>query len=177
MSIFAERINKLDYLASHDQLTNILNRNGFYDRFNHLIETIDSETTFTFLMYDFDDFKDINDHYGHLGGDQVLKVSSKIVSEFLPQDALFCRFGGEEFLVFIPNISLSESLNLAEEMRKLIENQNLIYQDKSIKTTASIGLYNCSKSVDSNLDSLIEKADKALYRSKKDGKNKVSSFD
>jgi diguanylate cyclase (GGDEF)-like protein len=177
MSIFAERINKLDFLASHDQLTNTLNRNGFYDRFNHFIENIDVDSAFTFLMYDFDDFKDVNDYFGHLGGDLVLKETSKLISEFLPSDSLLCRFGGEEFLIFIPHITLLESLDLAEKMRVLIENQNLIYQGKTIKTSISIGIYNCTKSIDSNLDSLIEKADKALYKSKKEGKNKVSTFD
>lgn len=177
ISIFAERINKLDYLASHDQLTNVLNRNGFYDHFNRLISKLEIDSQISLIMYDFDDFKDINDRFGHLGGDLVLNETSRLVTEILPKESVYCRFGGEEFLIFIPNISLSDSVELSEKIRKIIETKNIVYQNQSIKVRISVGLYNGVKSSDLNLENLIEKADIALYKSKNEGKNKVSIVD
>jgi len=177
MSIFADKLNKLDYQAKHDSLTDTFNRNGFIEEFNQRLHILNNEDgLFSLLMYDFDDFKGVNDQYGHLAGDLVLKETSQLIFNSLPKDAILCRYGGEEFLVFIPNISLSDSLTYAYHIRDLIEKHPITYQDKLINVQISVGLYNSTKLKVESLENLIEKADKALYESKRTGKNKVSSY-
>jgi len=177
MSIFADRLNKLDYLATHDSLTSALNRTAFYEKIDRYFEAItNNDETFAMIIFDFDDFKSINDRYGHLAGDLVLIDISKIVTESLPNGSLLCRFGGEEFIIFIPDISQTASLEYAEKLRVMIENHSLKYNDNIINVQVSVGLCVSSKINDINLENLIDKADKALYQSKRTGKNKVSLF-
>ena len=177
MSIFADRLNKLDYLATHDSLTNTLNRTAFYEKINQYFDRIDNiNETYAIIIFDFDDFKSINDQYGHLAGDFVLTETLKKVSDSLPKDSLICRFGGEEFLIFIQDILLSNVIDYAENLRLLIENLIMNYKEYTINVQVSIGLCSSSKAIDYNIESLIEKADRALYQSKRTGKNKVSLF-
>jgi diguanylate cyclase (GGDEF)-like protein len=169
-----ETINtQLEKLATTDALTQVHNRYFF-------MECIDAEvkrfyryhSVFSLIMFDLDYFKQINDKYGHQKGDEVLITVSRLVESSLRDtDALF-RFGGEEFMVILPETDLNEAYEIADRMRLLVEENDFGLQ---IKTTISIGVV-AFKDGDT-VDSIISKVDTLLYHSKDEGRNSISKVD
>ncbi len=175
MTSYVERITKLDYEASHDSLTDILNRRAFFMKIEtYLKDSNNTNTPFSIIMFDIDDFKAVNDQYGHLAGDQVLISLSRIVEKLLPNNALFCRFGGEEFLIFIINLSEDDTFRLAENIRKIVEISNFEFESNIIKIKTSLGISHTIIKPDVDVYNSIKKADEALYISKHRGKNQVT---
>ena len=125
------------------------------------------------LMFDLDHFKSINDNQGHLAGDHVLKVIAEILKDSFRKNDVTGRYGGEEFVAIIPEIRPEDAMNVAEKLRHRIETENFVYNDKKIPVTVSIGV---SLVIDSSeaVDSIIQRADDALYVSKESGRNKVT---
>ena len=123
-------------------------------------------------MFDIDYFKSINDQYGHPVGDEVLKEFSKIILKIIPKNAVAIRYGGEEFLVITPNMNLNECKNLAEKIRKSVEEKLKI---KEMKKTVTISGGVCEFNKNMNKNSLIKKADENLYIAKNNGRNKIVS--
>ncbi|MBZ9609274.1 diguanylate cyclase [Clostridium estertheticum] len=168
---------KAKKLACIDSLTNLYNRRSFFelanisfDKAKLLLQPI------SFIMIDIDDFKKINDSLGHHTGDLVLKRLSKICLENLSENHVLGRFGGEEFIILLPNTSFEGAEIIGENLRSAIENNPLIIRTSdSIPITSSLGVATLTPTVQ-NLDYLCIAADKAMYRAKALGKNKVVSI-
>lgn len=124
------------------------------------------------MMLDLDLFKLLNDTYGHLGGDKVLVETSTVINDILRMGDLFGRYGGEEFAVILPNTTLEGAKNVAERIRKAIENHAIDYQEAKINVTVSIGVA-VMDAHDTRYEDLISRADIALYKAKHLGRNQV----
>jgi len=127
---------------------------------------------YAFLIIDVDHFKAVNDTYGHLVGDLALKrVANTLVHELRHSDVC-ARFGGEEFIVFLPYTDLANAMLTAEKLRCAIEAQLIEFDGGTLRLTASCGV--CS--MDMTLDEMVAKADEALYQAKRSGRNRVVAF-
>lgn len=167
---------KVQDLTITDSLTAVLNRRYWQERFAQEIDrSIKFKLKFSFFMVDIDRFKEINDQYGHLVGDAVLKEVSKRLRENTRQIDLVCRYGGEEFSVVLIETDKAQALVVAERIRKLCEEKYIKVYDETIRVTVSIGISNFPEDFDTQ-DSLVEKADSALYKAKQDGRNKVCVY-
>lgn len=153
-----------------DTLTKLNNRKSYNKKIDELIALNNRyDAPFSMLMYDIDDFKSINDTYGHNIGDEVLmKMSEKIKSILRENDHIF-RIGGEEFVILFPETTLEDANKVACKIKDAVENQEII-NNKTI--TISIGLAQAQKN--ETEDSLFQRVDKLLYHSKRTGKNRVS---
>ncbi|WP_332673516.1 sensor domain-containing diguanylate cyclase [Aromatoleum sp.] len=170
----ARLIDELSRAATHDSLTGIFNRRLADSalkseisrslRFNHAM---------TVALFDLDRFKQINDTFGHACGDRVLQAVAKKVAAGLREIDVFCRWGGEEFLVVLPETTLDNAAIWAERTRALIAAEPVIGPgDERIEVTASFGLATLQRSAP-EADDLITRADHALYRAKQNGRNLV----
>lgn len=177
-----KRISYIERDSITDHMTGIYNRKYLEERLIH--ETRRAQRynlPFAFLLLDIDRFKSINDTYGHLIGDEVLKSLGRLLSKEVRSTDIVARYGGEEIAVLVFHTPIEEALNFAERLRQVIEMSVMVPADKlnkrpAIMITVSIGLsgiYN--KAIEPNV--LIEHADKALYRAKKEGRNRVVAFD
>ncbi|MCX7694315.1 MAG: GGDEF domain-containing protein [Caloramator sp.] len=153
-----------------DKLTGAYNRK-YMDK---IFEELDKYKNYSIAMFDMDNFKYINDKYGHLVGDKVLQEFSKTILAIKKRDFILFRYGGEEFLLFMPDTSKEESVAFCEEVRKRIENIKI--EGLECKLTVSGGLYFC-ENVKEDINLSINKADEALYISKNTGKNKCTVWD
>lgn len=174
---YMEKIEKLDYQASHNELTKILNRRAFHERVQHFLE--DKETkgvSFSMIMIDLDDFKNVNDSYGHAIGDQVLTEMVSLINTVLPEKNLFSRYGGEEFLIMLPSCDAKTAGSISESIRIIVLNNDFVYGDIRIRIQISLGVYNYQQGDTGDVYDFIKYADEALYLSKRTGKNKVSTF-
>lgn len=167
---------KLEYaeiLASIDPLTKIYNRYKFYEECNNLINLYNRYgTIFSLIMFDIDNFKRINDTFGHIAGDNVLKEIAFLVSKTIRSTDILFRWGGDEFIILLPNTNLNGSFISAEKIRHMIENSN--FDDKKNKIgriTCSFGVSTVKKGFD--CDQLTKRIDEAMYNAKKSGKNRV----
>ncbi len=158
---------KLEHLNVTDTLTGIGNRRYFHQkmeeeitrakRYNHVL---------SILMFDIDYFKKVNDTYGHNVGDEVLKEYSKLISLHLRECDIFCRIGGEEFIVMLPHVDLKDAQKIAEKLRKLVESNKEV-----IPITMSFGVVEYIKGEE--IEFIFKRVDDALYRAKDSGRNIV----
>ncbi|MCX8164608.1 MAG: diguanylate cyclase [Aquificaceae bacterium] len=161
------RERKLTLLATRDQLTGILNRHALIQNLEHLLAQAQRyRTTFSLIIFDIDNFKSINDNYGHLVGDKVLKDVVRTAKKNIRKSDIFGRWGGEEFIMIFP--MTSDPYTPAEKIRRALEEYGL--QSKR-NVTASFGgtVYREGDTI----DDIIARADIALYQAKAEGKNKV----
>lgn len=160
----------LDRLANTDKLTQIYNRVKFDKEIKNQIDFAKKNSlSLALIMFDIDHFKKINDTYGHDKGDFVLKELTALIKNHIRQDDIFARWGGEEFMVLVPNATKNSIYKMAENLRKVIEKHNF----SPIKqVTSSFGI-TILKSSD-NVDSFIKRVDLALYKSKDGGRNIVT---
>ena len=173
--ILEQKNRELETLASTDMLTGIRSRRNFFDIAEQYILTAKRENKpLAFVMLDIDFFKKVNDTYGHMCGDEVLKNLTKIVSANLRKSDIFGRIGGEEFAIMLNNVDKNGALNVAQKIRKEISNNILELKGIKINITASLGLAMLEH--EDTLDSLYNRADKALYTSKQNGRNRVTEF-
>ncbi|WP_051261883.1 GGDEF domain-containing protein [Desulfovibrio inopinatus] len=159
-------------LRDYDTLTGVFNRRKLFDIANVLVGncSVPDEKT-SVAIFDIDDFKVINDRYGHLVGDRAIRHIIDIIRSLLRKTDVLGRFGGDEFIMILPGSSLREALNAIERIRNSIESTPLLL-DESIKITISVGLTEyCDR--DHTFDDAIVRADTALYKAKKLGKNKI----
>jgi diguanylate cyclase (GGDEF)-like protein len=166
---------ELERLAMTDSLTQLLVRRAIMQIAEAEFErTKRDDLDVSILMIDIDKFKRINDVYGHLVGDAVIRFVANVVSESLrPYDAAG-RYGGEEFIVMLPNTGLSEALTVANRIRTAVENTHVPTEKGLLPVTASIGVASLGDE-DGNLTCLIERADQALLNAKNSGRNCVHS--
>ncbi len=165
-------VKKLENVASHDSLTGLLNRRELERYINsEMLRSKRYGNRFSLIVCDVDNFKKLNDVYGHQFGDTVLKMISNIFKNSTRVQEYICRWGGEEFLIVLPETKLEGALIVAERLRKKIEEEKIIFGKEELVITASFGVgeFDVSKTVEQN----IEAVDKAMYRAKKTGKNCV----
>jgi len=161
--------------ATYDQLTGLFNRRAIMDMFNREISRASRETSpIGVLMVDVDHFKKINDNYGHPAGDIVLKEAANRMKDSVRTYDSVGRFGGEEFLVILPKCGMNEVMIVAERLKKSISNQNFDLNNESIKVTISIGATNIiPDSIKIDQDFIIQLVDTALYKAKKNGRDRI----
>lgn len=164
------RVKELEKLALLDNLTQLANRNYIEKEIkNRFEEKKRINVPFGVLFMDIDDFKIVNDSYGHYVGDDVLKfVAKTFIANARPFD-LYGRWGGEEFIGIIRNINGKDLEFLGNRLRSLIENSYMIHENKKLFVTVSIGATLVNENDD--IDTLIKRADTLLYKSKAEGKN------
>ncbi len=171
-----ERKNsELEILATQDALTGCLNRRAFFERFDvHWRTAHTNGTPLSCIMIDNDHFKNVNDTYGHHIGDEVLRRVSKAIREMHEDHGLVCRYGGEEFCVVFPNMTLQEAIDEAERTRKAIEAIKF-EEPAELKLTASLGVSEL-RFDPADPQELINQADACLYVAKREGRNRVISY-
>ncbi len=164
---------KFELQANIDPLTLIYNRYKFLEIACMEIEKFRRYgRPLSIILFDLDLFKKVNDNYGHATGDYVLKTVAQIINQNKRNSDLFARWGGEEFVLLLPETSLQEALAVAERLRKSLSDYDF---DKCHQVTASFGVVEI-ESCDESLDALIEKVDQALYKAKNNGRNRVEKY-
>ena len=178
-----EEVVQLRELAYKDELTALYNRHGFKEesakficevkgylenpsrRKNFLVKS------FSLMIFDIDNFKKINDTYGHQAGDAILKLVSKIIKERVREIDMVARWGGEEIIVGLVGSEEDHAYKIADDIRKKIEEAIVDWEGKTIKFTVSGGVAGFAEVKD--FDGLFKKSDEALYKAKQTGKNKI----
>jgi diguanylate cyclase (GGDEF)-like protein len=161
----------IEKIAITDELTELFNRRHIILRFEEEFEKFKRlNTRVSCIMADIDNFKEINDSYGHLTGDQVLKVISARMRDKVRAYDILGRYGGEEFLIILPETGLEEARGLAERIRTSVKEELI----GKTPVTLSLGVV-CVQSSDRSVDDIIRRADENLYKAKKGGKDRVSS--
>ncbi|MCB0272679.1 MAG: diguanylate cyclase [Bdellovibrionales bacterium] len=173
-SNFEHKYHKELYrLATIDGLTQILNKNFFQAK---LVEEFSRAKRYgrelSFILMDLDHFHKLNNTYGHLAGDFILRNVASLISRNLRKEDFFGRYGGEEFAILLPEIKIDNAMLLAEKLRSIVEHANFTYEGDRISVTTSIGVSTVTESI-ANETELVKKADDALYDAKAKGRNKV----
>jgi diguanylate cyclase (GGDEF)-like protein len=168
-------------LALMDILTGLYNRRYLYEKIHDLVDSaLRDNVTITCVLMDIDDFKIINDKYGHIEGDIVLKKMSSHIKGFFKQSDVVVRYGGDEILVLLYDINKENVLRIAEKLRKTVEKKFVLnYGGDTVKLTVSIGISSVDikdKSDKDILNYLVDEADKLLYIAKSNGKNRVEIY-
>jgi len=169
----AGMFQKIKSMAMNDQLTGLNNRAFFYESGVKILDIARrSQQPVAIAMIDIDNFKSINDTYGHEVGDQALIHVAHTMRDALRKSDLLVRFGGEEFVILLPNCPHNEAVKLMQKVCDKVANSPLkISEETTLNITVSIGV----TSIVAEVDSMIEKADKYMYVAKKSGKNRVYS--
>ena len=167
LSLIGDYENKLKDAALTDKLTGLYNRHYMIGK---LEETAKSDGSFFLAMADIDDFKKINDNYGHNAGDYILENVSRIMNDTCSGSAI-ARWGGEEFLILTPGSVDDGGFDLIEKLRARVEGETFLFEGKTIKVTITSGLADCTNG--STLDKWVSEADGKLYLGKTSGKNRV----
>lgn len=169
---------ELTRLATRDSLTGCLNRRAFMaDTDLRFAEAVNGGTEICCIMCDIDHFKQVNDRYGHAGGDHVIQGAAKALSRGIRTGDLLGRYGGEEFCLILPGASLEQTMEIAQRLRADVEANlgNALRQSPAVTITMSFGVAHLQGGVESP-SALIDLADQALYHSKKNGRNRVTSW-
>lgn len=163
---------KLEKLADFDELTNIPNRRKFNEDFERLFSLHQRDgRPISLLFLDIDNFKSINDNIGHHAGDEVLRKTSKILRKNTRKTDLLARWGGEEFIIALINTNINDAFDISQKIREAIAQDQELKNITSYSVTASFGLTACSNT--DSVDSIISRADDAMYQAKQSGKNRV----
>jgi len=164
---------ELELLASTDPLTKLPNRRQLFDRLqSELARYKRNGSTFCIMMVDLDYFKRINDGFGHAAGDAVLKAFGEMALSSIRGGELIARFGGEEFVVLLPETELPIALKAAERLRHSLESMEIPINNHTLKVTASIGVTAVADN-DQSIEDVVKRADSAVYIAKENGRNRV----
>ncbi|WP_345980047.1 sensor domain-containing diguanylate cyclase [Sulfurimonas sp. HSL3-2] len=162
---------ELERLATTDALTECYNRYSIMKQIKEEINRIKrNEEPLSIIMYDFDNFKQINDNFGHEMGDYVLKESTQVVSQVIREIDKIGRYGGEEFLILLPFSNLSNALEVAERVKDAVASHQFKDLDQ---VTISLGVVEYNN--DESLESFLKRVDEKMYQSKHSGRNTISS--
>ncbi|MDX1692179.1 MAG: GGDEF domain-containing protein [Ketobacteraceae bacterium] len=171
------REDKIRELSRRDGLTNVWNRRYLMEIFEREVQVAKrNRAPISFIMIDLDHFKKINDEYGHKMGDRALECAAAVLKNALRTTDSLGRYGGEEFAVVLPDCSITAAREVAERCREAVEATTVEYNGCAIQLTASVGATTVIDPADVGIDTIIERADQALYKSKGAGRNRVSFF-
>lgn len=166
---------QIQRLAAIDPLTNLFNRRFGMTRLkDEYARSIRTNIPLGIIILDLDNFKKVNDNYGHLGGDKVLVTTAKLIKKNAREGDIVIRYGGEEFLMILPGASLENTYNLAEKIRRNIEDSVISYGDFKIKVTSSFGITSIPEKDYSDEVEVLSAVDEALYLSKENGRNQTT---
>jgi len=170
--------DELKLLASTDSMTNLYNRRYFSKTSKHILDLAKRNSTdLSIIMFDLDNFKKINDIYGHTIGDSVIVAFANILKTHQRTSDIICRFGGEEFIVLLPETNLKGASVVAEKIRVELESTKiLIESDRYIQLTVSAGVTDIRVSEEVDIEASITRSDKALYMAKNSGRNKICLY-
>jgi two-component system cell cycle response regulator len=168
--------------AYHEEIYQMTIKDGLTTVYNkrYFLEALEKEMSraqrygrdLAMLIFDLDHFKKVNDTYGHLAGDYVLQILARLISTRARREEVFCRYGGEEFAILLPETSKTGAMELAEQIRGLVENHTFIFEGEEIDVTISIGVaINSSQTMTTH--EFIKKADEQLYKAKAADRNCV----
>lgn len=179
VSLIIEKLRlfgEIQRLSITDSLTGLFNRRFFYDALDREIERVKRYASlFSIILIDIDDFKKINDVYGHLVGDKVLAGIAEIMKKLLRKSDIISRYGGEEFIVLLPNTPKEESFSIAMRLKQEIA-ETLFEVDNCVcSVTISGGITSCPDDF-IDADRLLSAADKSMYKAKAMGKNRIVVF-
>lgn len=168
--------NKLKILSEKDGLTGVANRRLYDEMIPKLWDqAIDTNESLSMMIVDIDNFKDFNDHYGHMTGDEVIKkVASLLLDGRRNEEDFVARYGGDEFIMLLPNCNLDEANLLASKLQNELHSINESFNIKK-DVTISIGISTTHPNLHKAIDNFVSLADLQLYASKESGKNKISS--
>jgi len=158
--------------SNTDDLTGVLNRRGLFKALRPLAYLAQrTEIKAGVLIIDIDDFKEVNDHHGHQKGDEVIAMVARVLAENVRASDVVGRYGGEEFLVFLPDIDMKSLAAVGEKLRSKVEEKT----SDLVRVTVSVGaaVSDFSREVETDLDGLVKAADENMYRAKLAGKNRV----
>ncbi|MHC5112208.1 MAG: bifunctional diguanylate cyclase/phosphodiesterase [Planctomycetota bacterium] len=171
-----EQNKELTYLATRDSLTGCLNRRAFSDRFKQLFEaSSDDGSELSCMMVDLDHFKAVNDNFGHAVGDEVIIMLAEVLKANTRREDLVGRYGGEEFCLVLPGMSIDQAYNVAERIRLRIKDESSKRYENGPRVTASIGVASMRDNP-ADPGTLNKLADSALYCAKENGRNRVVSY-
>lgn len=169
----AELHAEVQGLAITDPLTNLYNRRGFFDLAQKEIERIHrAPGLLSVIMFDVDLLKKTNDLYGHAAGDQLLRTAAEQCRQNLRKLDIVCRYGGDEFVILLPDTDSNTAAEIAERLRASIANSSISIEQGTIQMSVTLGVSSCDSTCD-KLDTLLNRADEALYLAKRLGKNCV----
>ncbi|MFT9496711.1 GGDEF domain-containing protein [Anaerosolibacter sp.] len=172
-----QKNQQLSEMANRDYLTNMYNHKCFYTHFNDIVESSHiQQTPFSLALFDIDNFKRINDTYGHLAGDTILKQASSLILESIRKSDVAARYGGEEFAIIFPNTPLDEARIICERIRNVIASHPFHFDNDVIQVTISGGVSHgryCQAPCQQH--SFIASVDQLLYKAKSSGKNQIQS--
>lgn len=165
-------VEELETLSITDPLTSIYNRRKFNEMLTMEIERSKRyQNSLSIIMCDIDHFKKINDTFGHDVGDKAIRKFSKQIHENIRETDMFARWGGEEFMILMPNVSAENAHSVAEKLRIIIEKTEV---ETAGSFTASFGITDLM--LDDTAETFIKRADQALYKAKRGGRNRVESI-
>ncbi|MGB2742012.1 MAG: GGDEF domain-containing protein [Cognaticolwellia sp.] len=175
--IVAERTKVLEQLSNTDPLTKVANRRALFERGHAEFSRAQrSKNPFTVILLDCDLFKDINDDFGHLFGDEVLKHICNICTEEIRKIDFFARYGGEEFIIILPNSEVSGAIKTAERIQRSLVDKSIEFEGKNVPVTLSMGICTLNDK-HANFEQLIKDADSAMYKAKENGRNRIEVID
>ncbi|MBC3873454.1 GGDEF domain-containing protein [Undibacterium flavidum] len=168
--------NQLNILAATDALTGLFNRRSLeLHATRQLAHSKRTGECLSIMMIDVDHFKQINDHYGHQAGDEVLRRLSNLMQSIVRGNDYLARYGGEEFCILLPGTNEAQAAILAERLRRLYEDLLIPWQQHTLRSSISIGIADTEHAAN-DVERLIELADIALYQAKHEGRNRIARF-